>query len=143
MRGHYNVTGFNEVLTWQTGFPYAVDFTKGYPWYNPGETDANSLLQREDVDAALIIASDPVANFPRASVKYLSKIPIIVIDPFENLTTQIANVVIPSTIVGVEEEGSAYRMDTVPLRLRRVVTPPKGLLSDEEILRRILNKVRK
>lgn len=143
MRGHYNVTGFNEVLTWQTGFPYAVDFTKGYPWYNPGETDANSLLQREDVDAALIIASDPVANFPRASVKYLSKIPIIVIDPFENLTTQIANVVIPSTIVGIEEEGSAYRMDTVPLRLRRVVTPPKGLLSDEEILRRILNKVRK
>ena len=143
MRGHYNVTGFNEVLTWQTGFPYAVDFSKGYPWYNPGETDANSLLQRKEVDAALIIASDPVAHFPKSSIKYLTKIPTIVIDPFENLTSQIADIIIPSTIVGIEEEGSAYRMDSVPLRLRKVVEPPEGLLSDEEILRRILNKVKK
>ncbi len=143
MRGHYNVTGFNEVLTWQTGFPYAVDFSKGYPWYNPGETDANSLLQREEVDAALVIASDPAAHFPKASVKYLSKIPLIVINPFESVTSQIASLVIPSTIVGIEEEGSAYRMDSVPIKLRKVVNPPEGLLSDEEILRRILNKVKK
>jgi formylmethanofuran dehydrogenase subunit B len=142
MRGHYNVTGFNEVLTWQTGFPYAVDFSRGHPWYNPGETDANSLLQMQDVDAALIIASDPAAHFPKASVEYLAKIPLIVIDPFKNLTSQLARVVIPSTVVGVEEEGSAYRMDTVPLRLRKVIDPPNGLLSDEEILRRILESLK-
>jgi formylmethanofuran dehydrogenase subunit B len=138
MRGHYNVTGFNEVLTWQTGFPYAVDFSRGYPWYNPGETDANSLLQMQDVDAALIIASDPAAHFPKASVEHLARIPVIVIDPFKSLTSQIADVIIPSTIVGVEEEGSAYRMDTVPLRMRKVIESPSDLLSDEEILRRIL-----
>ncbi|HDN63354.1 MAG TPA: hypothetical protein ENF56_05280, partial [Candidatus Bathyarchaeota archaeon] len=38
MRGHYNVTGANVVFTWQTGYPYAVDFSLGYPRYNPGET---------------------------------------------------------------------------------------------------------
>jgi formylmethanofuran dehydrogenase subunit B len=115
-----------------------VDFSRGYPWYNPGETDANSLLQMQDVDAALIIASDPAAHFPKASVEHLARIPVIVIDPFKSLTSQIADVIIPSTIVGVEEEGSAYRMDTVPLRMRKVIESPSDLLSDEEILRRIL-----
>ena len=36
MRGHFNVTGVNIVFTWQTGYPYAVDFSHGYPRYNPG-----------------------------------------------------------------------------------------------------------
>lgn len=138
MRGQYNVTGFNEVLTWQTGFPFAVDFTKGYPWYNPGETDANSLLQHEDVDAILVIASDPVAHFPKASLKYFMKLPIAIITPFENLTSKISDIVIPSSVAGIEEAGSAYRMDSVPLRLKKIVDPPDGILSDTEILKRIL-----
>jgi formylmethanofuran dehydrogenase subunit B len=143
MRGHYNVTGFNEVCSWQTGYPYAVDFSKGYPWYNPGETDSNSVLQNEEVDAALIIASDPVAHFPRSSIRYLATIPVVVIDPFESLTSRIARVFIPSTVAGVETGGSAYRMDCVPLRLTKVLNPPQGVLTDEEILDRILQKIDK
>jgi formylmethanofuran dehydrogenase subunit B len=54
-----------------------------------------------------------------------------------------ADVVIPSTFVGIEAEGTAYRMDHVPLPLKRVVQAPEGVLSDEEILRRILSEVRK
>lgn len=142
MRGHYNVTGFNEVLSWESGFPFAVDFTRGYPWYNPGETDANSLLQNRDVDAALVIASDPAAHFPKESVKYLAKIPLIVIDPFESLTSKIADVVIPSKVVGIEAEGSAYRMDSVPLRLRKVIEA-EDLLSDLEIMEKILDGVKR
>jgi formylmethanofuran dehydrogenase subunit B len=34
-------------------------------------------------------------------------------------------------------------MDHVPLPLKKVVDPPEGVLSDEEILRRILSEVRK
>jgi formylmethanofuran dehydrogenase subunit B len=33
-------------------------------------------------------------------------------------------------------------MDHVPLPLKKVVEPPEGLLSDEEILTRILEEVR-
>ncbi|MBC7119860.1 MAG: formylmethanofuran dehydrogenase subunit B, partial [Methanobacteriaceae archaeon] len=44
MRGHYNVTGFNQVASWESGFPYCVDFSAGKPRYNPGETGANDLL---------------------------------------------------------------------------------------------------
>ena len=45
MRGHYNVTGSGQVMCWQSGFPFAMDFSRGYPRYNPGETAANDILQ--------------------------------------------------------------------------------------------------
>jgi len=143
MRGHFNVTGANTVFTWQTGYPYAVDFSLGYPRYNPGETSVVDVLLRKESDAALVIASDPVANFPRKAVEHLVRNPLIVIDPHMNATSQMADVVFPSAFVGIEANGTAYRMDHVPLPLKKVVDPPRGVLPDEEILRRILSDVRK
>jgi formylmethanofuran dehydrogenase subunit B len=84
-----------------------------------------------------------VSNFPRKAVEHLVKNPLIVIDPHMNATSQMADVVFPSAFVGIETEGTAYRMDHVPLPLKKVVDPPKGLLSDKEILRRILLEVRR
>jgi formylmethanofuran dehydrogenase subunit B len=143
MRGHFNVTGADTVFTWQTGFPYAVDFSLSYPRYNPGETTTVDILMREESDAALVVASDPVSNFPRKAAQHLVKNPLIVIDPHMNATSQMADVVFPSAFVGIEAEGTAYRMDHVPLPLKRVVAPPKGVLPDEEILRKILLEVKK
>lgn len=143
MRGHFNVAGANIVSTWQTGYPYAVDLSHGYPRYNPGETSAIDILARGEADAALVIASDPVSSFPRKAVEHLAKIPLVVIDPCMTPTALIADVVIPSAFVGIEAEGTAYRMDHVPLPLKKVVEPPPGILPDEEILRRILHEVRK
>jgi len=143
MRGHFNVAGANTVSTWQTGYPYAVDFSLGYPRYNPGETSAVDIFLRKESDAALIVASDPVANFPRKAAEHLVENPLIVIDPHMNVTAQMADVVFPSAFVGIEADGTAYRMDHVPLPLKKVVEPPRGVLPDEEILRRILSEVRK
>ncbi|MDD2665983.1 MAG: formylmethanofuran dehydrogenase subunit B [Methanocellales archaeon] len=140
MRGHYNVTGITQVCTWLTGFAFAVDFARGRPWYNPGETSTVDVLNRGECDSALIVASDPAAHFPRKSVEHLAKIPLIQIDPYPNLTTELADVVLPAAIAGIEVEGTAYRMDGVPLRLRKLIEPTH--LSDEEILSRILGKVR-
>jgi formylmethanofuran dehydrogenase subunit B len=142
MRGHFNVTGANTVFTWQSGYPYAVDFSLGYPKYNPGETTVVDILLRKESDAALVIASDPASNFPKKAAEHLVKNPLIVIDPHMNVTALVGDVVFPSAIVGIEKAGTAYRMDHVPLPLKKVVDPPKGLLSDEEILRRILDEVR-
>jgi len=143
MRGHFNVTGANTVFTWQTGYPYAVDFSLGYPRYNPGETSVVDVLLRGESDAALVVASDPVANFPRKAVEHLVSNPLIVIDPHMNATAQMADIIFPSAFVGIETSGTAYRMDHVPLPLKKVVEPPNGILSDEEILRRILREVRR
>jgi formylmethanofuran dehydrogenase subunit B len=120
MRGHYNVAGINQVCTWETGFPFAVDLTRGYAWYNPGELSATDLLIRQECDAAMIIASDPGAHFPGESIKHLAKIPVIQIDPYPNPTTEFADVVFPVAVSGVEAEGNVYRMDNIPIRLRKL-----------------------
>jgi formylmethanofuran dehydrogenase subunit B len=143
MRGHFNVTGADTVFTWQTGYPYAVDFSLGYPRYNPGETSAVDVLLRKETDAALVVASDPVSNFPRTAAEHLVANPLIVIDPHMNVTAQMGDVVFPSAFVGIETSGTAYRMDHVPLLLKKIVDPPRGVFSDEVILKRILSEVRK
>jgi formylmethanofuran dehydrogenase subunit B len=142
MRGHYNVTGANQVLAWQTGYPYAVDFSRGYPRYEPGDTSAVDVLSRGYNDATLVVASDPVANLPKDAVKHLCSKPLAVIDPHMSLTAYMADVVIPSAFVGIEAEGTAYRMDGVALILKKVVEPPEGVLPDVQILDLILKRVR-
>jgi len=49
--------------------------------------------------------------------------------------------VIPVAICGVEVEGTAYRMDNVSLRLRKMVEPEHP--TDVEILEKITERVRK
>ena len=140
MRGHYNVTGFGNVCAWETGFATAVDFARGAPYYNPGETAANDVLLRKETDAAMIIAGDAGAHFPADSVRHLARIPVVQIDPYWNPTTEVANVVIPVAICGVEVEGTAYRMDGVSLRMRKMIEPTH--LPDTEVLEKITEQVK-
>jgi formylmethanofuran dehydrogenase subunit B len=132
MRGHWNVYGSNEVFTWMTGYPYAVDFCRGIAFYNPGETSAIDILARKECDACLIIGSDPGAHFPRGCVEHLADIPTVVIDPVPTMTTAVANVQIPVAVSGVDAEGTAYRMDGVPIRVKKVIEPT--LPSDTDVL---------
>lgn len=132
MRGHYNITGVGQVLAWESGFPMAVDYGRGAPFYSPGETSANDVLLREDVDAAVIIAGDAGAHFPGQSLRHLARIPVIQIDPYANPTTEFADVVIPVGVSGIEVEGTAYRMDAVSLRMRKFLTTDH--ISDEEVI---------
>ena len=141
MRGHYNVAGIGQALAWSSGFPMSVDYTRGMPYFSPGETAACDLLAKKDADAALIIAADAASNFPRATVEALAEIPVIQIDPYENPTTLLSDVVIPSAIAGVEAEGTAYRMDGLALRMKKLIS--SAYPSDEEILVGILECVRK
>ncbi len=98
-------------------------------------------MARHDADAALVIAADAASNFPRPTVEYLARIPVIQIDPYENPTTLLSEVVIPSAISGVEAEGTAYRMDGMALRMRKLVETTYP--SDEEILNNIIESVRR
>ncbi|OPX77021.1 MAG: Formate dehydrogenase subunit alpha [Methanosaeta sp. PtaB.Bin039] len=141
MRGHYNVAGIGQVMACASGYPMSVDYSRGAPYFNPGETTICDLLNRKEADAALVIAADPASNFPRSTVEALAEVPVIQIDPFENPTTLLADVVIPSAIAGVEAEGTAYRMDGMCLRLRKLVD--SEFPSDEAILQRIIDNVRR
>jgi formylmethanofuran dehydrogenase subunit B len=135
MRGHWNVYGSNEVFTWISGYPYAVDFARGIAFYNPGETTSVDVLRRKECDACLVVASDPGAHFPKVCAEHLSQIPTIQIDPHTNATTHLSHLQIPVAVTGIGAEGTAYRMDGVPIRTRMLF---KGEYpSDTEILERL------
>ena len=46
MGGPGNGTGAENVLTWQTGYPFAVNLARGYPRFGPGEYTATDVLGR-------------------------------------------------------------------------------------------------
>lgn len=140
MRGHGNVTGIDAVLAWQTGYPFGVNFSRGYPRFNPGEFTAVDLLSRGEADAALVLASDPVAVFPRTAIARLKQIPLIAIDTHESATTKVAKVAFTTATTGVHAEGTIYRMDGIPLRTRQVL--PSRYPTDEELLTRLLVRVK-
>jgi formylmethanofuran dehydrogenase subunit B len=140
MRGHWNVYGSNEVFTWISGYPYAVDFARGIAFYNPGETTSVDVLRRKECDACLVVASDPGAHFPKACAEHLAKIPTIQIDPHTNATTHLSHIQIPVAVTGIDAEGTAYRMDGVPIRTHMLF---KGdYPSDTEILERLYSLVK-
>ena len=140
MRGHGNVTGIDNVLAWQTGYPFGVNFSLGYPRFNPGEYTAVDVLSRKEADAALIIASDPVSSLPAKAVRRLTEIPMIAIDTHESETTRIAHVAFTTGTAGIHAEGTIYRMDNIPLRMRKVLSSPYP--SDEELIGSLLARVK-
>jgi formylmethanofuran dehydrogenase subunit B len=140
MRGHGNVTGADNVLSWQTGYPFGVNFSRGYPRFNPGEFTATDLLARDGADAALIVGGDPISNFSRAAIERLRRIPLIVLDPKRSMTTEIARVAITTATYGINTAGTVYRLDGVPITLRPVMDSPYP--SDEEVLTMIKNRAR-
>jgi formylmethanofuran dehydrogenase subunit B len=140
MRGHGNVTGADNVVSWSTGFPFGVHLGRGYPRFNPGEFTTTDLLARGEADAALIIASDPMSNFCQAAREHFVTIPSIVLDPKLTETAKAATVAFTTSTYGINTAGTVYRMDDVPLPLRPAFESPYW--SDYDILKAIEKKIR-
>ncbi len=139
VRGHGNVTGADNVVAWQTGYPFGVNFSMGYPRFNPGEFTTVDTLIRGDADAAMIIASDPAANFPQAAIDQLHRIPVISFDTKETETSRLAHVAFRTSTYGINTGGTVYRMDDVPITLRPAFESP--FPSDEDILTPLCKRV--
>ncbi|MFM7149835.1 MAG: formylmethanofuran dehydrogenase subunit B [Gemmataceae bacterium] len=140
MRGHGNVTGADNIVSWSTGYPFGVHLGRGYPRFNPGEFTTTDTLAREEADAALIIASDPMGNFSEPARRHLARIPFIALDPKVTRTVQFSTVSFTTATYGINTPGTVYRMDDVPIPLRPAF--PSPFPSDETILRAIEQKIR-
>lgn len=138
-RGHGNVSGADNVVTWRTGYPYAVSLSRGYPRFNPGEYTAADVLARKEADAALIVASDPLASFSQPAREHLASIPFIALDPKSTSTMQAAAVAFTVATAGINTAGTVYRLDDVPIPLRPALASP--FPSDFEILTGIEKRV--
>ena len=139
-RGHGNVTGADNVVSWRTGYPFGVNLGRGYPRFNPGEYTSSDVLARGEADAAMIIASDPMANFSQPAREHLKTIPYVALDPKETPTTKHAAVAFTVATYGINVPGTVYRMDDVPIPLRPAFDSP--FPSDLMILRGIEKRVK-
>jgi formylmethanofuran dehydrogenase subunit B len=143
LRGHCNVAGFNQLASYLYGYPFGIDFGKGYPRYNPGETTCVDLLREKDVDAAFVMCADLVNHIPADAAKYLAEIPMICLDIAPCPSTTAANVVLPGVIDAMECDGTFYRLDNVPVHFEPfTVSPFTETKSNEETLKMLFEKVK-
>ena len=140
-RGHGNVTGADNVVSWRTGYPFGVNHSRGYPRFNPGEYTTSDTLARREADAAMIIACDPMANFSGPARNHLESIPFISLDPKETPTSRAATVAFTVATYGINAPGTVYRMDDVPIPLRPAFPSPHP--SDFDVLTQIEKRVKK
>jgi len=132
-----NGVGAEAVLSWQTGFPHAVDLGTGVPSSIPGVTSAVDRLRRREADLALIVA-DPL-DLPGDAVRFLKEIPRIVIAPATVAYDFEPTVRFSTGNPFLTSVGTVIRCDGVPLPVRAPFTT--GVPSDRDCLRAILSKL--
>jgi formylmethanofuran dehydrogenase subunit B len=130
LRSDGNARGAEDVLAWQTGFPAAVSFARGHPRAGPGELSAAALLERGEVDAALVVASDPLEHLSPAAAARLRELPAVVVDARATATSRAARVAFAAAADGIEVPGTVHRMDGVPVPLRAPLSGERPAVED-------------
>ena len=93
-----------------------------------------------EADAAPFVAADPVAGLPDKAARCMAEIPAIALNTHESETTRIAKIVFITATAGIHAEGTIYRTDSVPIRIRKV--RDSQYPSDDEVLGRLLARVK-
>jgi formylmethanofuran dehydrogenase subunit B len=124
LRGGGNRSGAEAVLTAATGYPFAVDFSRGSPRYRPHDSTfsgASSPPGQGAFDVAVLLGDtrDVGEAVTSAGDTTIAIGPQVSQGPFAR-----GRVVIDTARAGVHEGGTALRMDDVPLPLRAVLPGP-------------------
>lgn len=144
LRGHCNVAGFNQIASYLYGYPFGLDFARGYPRYNPGEYTTVDVLRNRDVDAAFVMCADLVCHTPADCASYLVEIPLVCLDIAPCPTTVASDVVLPGVIDAMESAGTFYRLDNVPIYFEPFTDSPFGFTqSNEDTMHQLFEKIKK
>jgi formylmethanofuran dehydrogenase subunit B len=135
MGGHFNMAGFDHVALSSFGVFGKLEFKCNQ--LVKTEDTLVSKIQKEDFDCSIIVGTDPISHFPFSLSSKLAQKPLILIDNHSTATSHMAEVVLPTSITGIESGGLAYRLDQVPIELNKMINPPNNLPSDEELLNQL------
>jgi formylmethanofuran dehydrogenase subunit B len=135
LRAGGNRVGAETVLTWQTGYPFSVDYSRGHPHYDPGERGMGRLAA-DRFRAGLVVGSPALDGSLSGT---LGRMSTVAIGPRASQAPFATRVAIDTGVAGIHEAGTAYRMDEVPLQLR---PPLDGPRSATEVLRTLTVAVR-
>jgi formylmethanofuran dehydrogenase subunit B len=120
LRSGDNRNGVEALLTWQTGYPYAVEFRAGTPNY---ATDRRGLEDLASIEAALLLGDWRAV--PTGAMAALGAIPRVVIGPAASDAPGTPQVAIDTGRAGIHDGGTGYRMDDVPLPLAPAIDGPR------------------
>lgn len=138
LRAGGNRSGADAVATWQTGYPAAVDFSRGYPRYRPYDGTAAARLARGEVDAVLVVGS--AALVPAELLSMMAQVRCAVVGPRASESALADHAAaIDTGVAGIHEGGTAIRMDDVPILLRPSVNgPPTAAAVAREMRERMM-----
>jgi formylmethanofuran dehydrogenase subunit B len=142
LRGAGNPTGSDSVTCWQTGYPFGINMSRGYPRFNPGEFTTRQLLANGEADAALVVGVSPSDYIGGALAKRLGEIPVVQIGssvparPSPQPKVTIRSARFPSAA-----SGTVYRMDDISLPLKALQA--SHFPAEEEVLVRLEESILK
>jgi formylmethanofuran dehydrogenase subunit B len=118
--GNDGATTANSICAWQSGYPLRVNFSKGFPDYDPNHYTTSNLLKNKEVDSLLWVSSFNSSHKPPKA-----SIPTIVLAPPDIKIDFKPDVYIPVSIPGVDHSGQLFRTDSViALRLKQLRQSP-------------------
>ncbi|MFL5546761.1 MAG: hypothetical protein ACJ8AQ_04300, partial [Gemmatimonadales bacterium] len=137
LRAGGNRVGGEAVLTWQTGYPVAVDFTLGYPRYRP-ERRGRVGLESDRYQAVLLLGSLPEN---RPTLASLSRLRPSLIGPRASQASFPTSIAIDTGVAGIHDAGTAYRMDEIPVALRSCLAGPRPAADVLQQLARAIHRL--
>ena len=128
LRAGGNRSGVDGILVAQTGYPFAVDFGRGYPRYAPHDGTTVDLVRDGGVDLALVAGDS--TSLPGDVLRALGNVPYVLIGPGASESPLGSAVVaIDTGADGIHADGTATRADDVPLPLRASISGPPDVSS--------------
>ena len=128
LRAGGNRSAADGVLVTHTGYPFAVDFARGYPRYAPHGGTLTDLVHVRGADVVLVLGD--AASLPAPVLRALGSVPCAMVGPRASESPLGTTVVaIDTGVDGIHASGTASRADDVPLPLRASLAGPLDLAS--------------
>ncbi|MFX1476108.1 MAG: hypothetical protein ACFFCO_11615, partial [Promethearchaeota archaeon] len=132
-----NTIGSVKACQAKANLPFATDFSSTPPVVC---SPLKGFLEN-GFDAVLVVGVDALSFLPGPAAQMLETLPLIALSSLPSLTTRHAEVVLPTALTGVEAGGTVNRVDGESLTLKPFHSPPTGLLTEEQILTQLLQRV--
>jgi formylmethanofuran dehydrogenase subunit B len=132
-----NMLGFSQSLHKQTSYVNSVSFASGVS--HERQFSFLEQVHHQAADCILIVGSDPFSTLPQSLLIKLQGVDVICLDHSSTLTTEAADVVLPTAVPGLESGGSVVRLDGDGIALAQPIKD--GYPTQEDILRQLRQKV--
>lgn len=129
LAGDFNSQGLYHLLLNEVGQAAAPDFGG-----QDGLLTSTEPVDFQEFDAILVLGADLFWFLPEEQALDLKnrRVPVVSLSPYANRTTAASQVVLPVAVAGLETGEVAYRMDGLPLVLKKLL--PAAVPADREVL---------